>query len=189
MEVDTYDFNSDGVNEIVFLTRNGISKYGKNIIIVDIKNRSIISHDFKELQPWKIEIGRISDENILSLGLNMRSPLHDEKMDKIFMYSVNEDYTLKAFFRSSKTLNPLCDFILYDLDDDYTDEIITIEKLSNGNRIINSYRRHGFGFYIEEQSGKLEKASFFRDGRYLNLNDGSDDLMIPISELKYEFKK
>ena len=189
MEVDTYDLNYDGRKELILLTRNGLSKYGKDIIILDFENKSVISHDFKEMQPWKVETGRISDENILALGLNMKSPLHDEKMDKIFMYSIDADYGLKAFFRSSKTLNPLRDFVLYDLDHDDNDEIITIEELNGGNRVINCYRRHGFGFYIEEQSDKLKRAIFLRDGRYLNINGDNVDRIIPIGELKYEFKK
>lgn len=82
-----------------------------------------------KLNIYKADFGRVNDENLydIAFGVYSVAPWHRVSAKRMFLYkSVNLD--LKPKFRCSRLITPMYDFLLYDIDKDGFDEIISIEK-------------------------------------------------------------
>ncbi|MDD7339545.1 MAG: hypothetical protein PUG50_03040 [Eubacteriales bacterium] len=82
-----------------------------------------------KLNIYKVDLGRVNDENKFDIAFGVYSiaPWHRTPSKRVFLYKV-VDLDLKPKFRCSRLINPMYDFILYDIDGDGFDEVVSIEK-------------------------------------------------------------
>lgn len=172
MDTSFGDFDGDGLDEKVVLKKVLLSKYGKNIVVYkksditidntknkDKKNKSedyieIYREDFSELKPWKITSGDVDGDGIdeVSIGVYKEAIFHPVMAKRPFIYSFN-GFKLVPKWRGSRLSRPFTEYTFFDIDEDGMDELIAIEELVDGKRIIHSYKWRYFGFegYFESQ--------------------------------------
>lgn len=82
-----------------------------------------------KLNIYKVDLGRVNDENKFDVAFGVYSiaPWHRTPSKRVFLYKV-VDLDLKPKFRCSRLITPMYDFILYDIDADGFDEVVSIEK-------------------------------------------------------------
>lgn len=82
-----------------------------------------------KLNIYKVDLGRVNDENKFDIAFGVYSiaPWHRTPSKRVFLYKV-VGLDLKPKFRCSRLINPMYDFILYDIDGDGFDEVVSIEK-------------------------------------------------------------
>lgn len=82
-----------------------------------------------KLNIYKVDLGRVNDENKFDIAFGVYSiaPWHRTPSKRVFLYKV-VNLDLKPKFRCSRLINPMYDFILYDIDGDGFDEVVSIEK-------------------------------------------------------------
>lgn len=82
-----------------------------------------------KLNIYKVDLGRVNDENKFDIAFGVYSiaPWHRTPSKRVFLYKV-DNLDLKPKFRCSRLINPMYDFILYDIDGDAFDEVVSIEK-------------------------------------------------------------
>lgn len=183
-EVKAYDvgkITGDG-GYLVTLAGPRWKKYGKEMIIYSIEEKKeVYRKDISHLNPWKIVIGDVDGDEIddISIGVYKESPLHPVMAKRPFIYSYNEG-NLEPKWRGSRLSKPFTDYTLYDVDGDGIDEIIAIEMLKDGRKVINTYKWKGFGF-----EGFLQSQSF-QD--IMDLTKEEEKVIVKIIEEKEEFK-
>ncbi len=70
-----------------------------------------------KLNIYKVDLGRVNDENKFDIAFGVYSiaPWHRTPSKRVFLYKV-DNLDLKPKFRCSRLINPMYDFILYDID-------------------------------------------------------------------------
>lgn len=141
------DITGDNQIETVVLTKRIFSKYGKDIVIYSSDNEEIYREDFTELKAWKVAIGDIDGDRIddISIGVYKETLFHPVMAKRPFIYSFRTA-SLQPKWRGSRLSKPFIDYIFHDIDKDNIDELISIEILNNGDKLINTYKWKGFGF-------------------------------------------
>lgn len=169
------DINGNGKSELVVLTKDVFSKYGKEVIVYS-NEKELYRKDISNLKPWKLTMGDIDGDSVseLSIGVYKKTIFHQVMAKRPFIYSFQEN-ELEPKWRGSRLSRPFTDYLFYDLDASKSDEIISIESLESGKKIINTYKWKGFGFegFVESESFenivnlRLDKASI-----YVDIEDG-----------------
>lgn len=152
------NLDDDNFDELAILTRRPMHRFGKEIIIFKL-NKEIVEmyrKDFSELKPWKLAKGDIDGDgrDELSIGVYKKTPFHQVMAKRPFIYYY-EDERLIPKWRGSRLSMPFDDYCFYDIDRDKIDELISIEVLQNGEKILDTYKWRGFGF-----EGLLRSKSF-----------------------------
>mgnify|MGYP000849223793 CR=1 FL=1 len=162
----------------VVLFRKPFSSYSNRIEIET--SGDVYRKDFKGKNPfniWKLEVGDMEGdgEMELALGVYKKSPHHKVMAKRVFLYNI-VDGSLKPKFRASRLSLPMDDFILYDIDGDGRDEIVSIE-IKDKSYFIAAYHYENFHLPRDYVSKPLVmKPSFagdgkvMYDGRTFNLN-------------------
>lgn len=141
-----------------------ISKSQDIIKIRDDKDS--LELDISELNPWKVQFANIDGGEVeLALGVYKKSPYHDEMVKRLFLYNVDfKNKRLKPKVRISRLSNPLVDFMMYDIDGDGFDEIVSIEKDIRGKFNLNGYDYvNSFVFEKNYMSKKFDTEPEFID--------------------------
>ncbi len=163
------DIDGDKSDELILLTK-GRNRWGKEIIVFKLTDeiKEIYREDFSSLKPWKLALGDIDGDgkSEVSIGVYKKTPFHQVMAKRPFIYSF-ENNRLLPKWRGSRLSKPFTDYIFYDIDGDGIDEILSIEILSNKEKVLNTYKWEGFGF-----QGFLESKSF-TDIRDLKVMDDS----------------
>lgn len=95
-----------------------------------------------ELNIWKVDIGRLNDENKMDIvfGVYNEAPHHKVMTRRMFAYKISDGKLLPKF-RCSRFMTPMVDFNLYDIDGDGFDEVVTLEEYK-GVQSLNIYRQY-----------------------------------------------
>lgn len=151
------DITGDKQMETVVLTKKAFSKYGKVIVIYSNDDKEIYREDFTELKPWKVAIGDVDGDRIgdISIGVYKETLFHPVMAKRPFIYSFRTG-SLQPKWRGSRLSKPFIDYIFHDIDEDNIDELISIEILNNGDKVINTYKWKGFGFEGLAQSKAIK---------------------------------
>ena len=152
------------------LIKNRNAKYANRIHIKSLKDSEVsYTKDIADLNAWKLEVGDIDGDGIdeIALGVYTESPLHPIDAKRPYIYSFNGEALIPKW-RGSRLSRPFVDFVLYDIDEDGTDEIIAIEILKSRKYKINSYKWKGFGFegYLESKE-LIYTPNFHVDNKFL----------------------
>ena len=174
------DANNDGQNEVLFILENNERNeehelYGNQLVICDmkylnrvrlnnIKNIEILfSVNLENLKPMKVMTGDINGDglNEISLCVYKSTKFHPELAKRPFFYLLNGD-ELKPVWRGSCLSRPFDDYELFDLDEDGIDEIISIERLQDGKRVLAIYSWQNFGFIRDGESDAFKEKIKFK---------------------------
>lgn len=140
------DLDKDGFEEELILTGQKGSLYGKYLVIRS-KNKEVGRYDLESLNPWKVQTADVDGDGRkeVSIGVYKTAKFHPVMAKRPFIYSWDKEGLLPKWL-GSRLSRPFDDYIFYDLDGDGMEELISIELLANGRKIINAYKWKGFGF-------------------------------------------
>ena len=162
----------------VVLFRKPFSSYSNRIEIET--SGDVYRRDFKGKNPfniWKLEVGDVEGDGEieLALGVYKKSPHHKVLTKRVFLYNI-VDGRLKPKFRASRLALPMEDFVIYDIDKDGRDEVVSIE-IKDKSYFIAAYHYENFHLTRDYVSKPLvmkpsfeEKGKVMYDGRTYNLN-------------------
>jgi len=175
------DLDKDGTVEELYLTAEKGSLYGKELVITK-NNEEAGRYDLEALKPWKVQVADVDGdgENEISVGVYKTAEFHPVMAKRPFIYSWNEG-VLSPKWLGSRLSRPFDDYIFCDIDEDGMEELISIELLPNGRKVINSYKWKGFGFEgvaesrdFQEITG-LQRQGSKRSGILMVSADVSED--------------
>ena len=140
------DLDTDGIEEELYLTGVEGSTYGKDLVI-RTKDEEIGRYDLEALKPWKVQVMDVDGDGVkeISIGVYKTAKFHPVMAKRPFIYNWDKE-GLSPKWLGSRLSRPFDDYIFSDIDEDGMEELISIELLSNGRKVINSYKWKGFGF-------------------------------------------
>lgn len=146
-------------------------------------NKPDFQTDLSSIKPLKIQIGDIDGDGVKDIAVCVykTTKFHPVLAKRPFFYRLNEG-NLESVWLGSRLARPFDDYILFDVDEDDIDEIISIESTENGNKLIAIYDWKGFGFEIKTISEELQGTVTFLN----NLNHKDTNVLIAISENQYQ---
>lgn len=140
------DLDKDGIEEELYLTGKKGSVYGKYLVI-RTKDKEIGRYDLETLKPWKVQVMDVDGDGTkeISIGVYKTAKFHPFMAKRPFIYNWDKD-GISPKWLGSRLSRPFDDYIFSDIDEDGMEELISIELLSNGRKVINSYKWKSFGF-------------------------------------------
>lgn len=143
------DINNDYNDELLIITGKRNEGFGEKLIIFsfDGKPKEVFKKSLKDMNPWKVQVADVDGDGQkeISIGVYKESEFHPVKAKRPFVYNWHGN-GISPKWRGSRLSKPFEDYIFADVDGDGLDEIVSIEILKNGKKLINSYKWKGFGF-------------------------------------------
>lgn len=177
------DLDGDNSDELVLISKKGIGNFGDKVSIFKIQNEieKLYEEDFSRLKPWKVALGDIDGNGKceISIGVYKKTPFHQVMAKRPFIYYF-EDNRLFPKWRGSRLSKPFTDYNFCDIDGDNIDELMAIEILQDGKKVVNAYKWKGFGF-----EGFLQSKGF-NDIKDLRIEDGKAYVIIKDKEDKFK---
>lgn len=139
--------------------------------------------DLSEIKPLKIQVGDIDGDGVKEIAVCVykTAKFHPVPAKRPFFYRLNEG-ELEDVWLGSRLARPFDDYILFDVDQDDIDEIISVEALENGNKVIAIYDWKGFGFEVKTISDELEGTVAFLN----NSHNRDTNILVAIREEQYQ---
>ncbi|KYO65530.1 hypothetical protein [Thermovenabulum gondwanense] len=154
------DVDKDLTDEIFLITGKRNENYGENFIILTLEDgiKLKLFEEMKVFNPWKVQIADVdADENLeISIGVYKKAELHPVMAKRPFIYGLNEG-GLFPKWRGSRLSRPFDDYVFFDIDDDGKDELLSVETLKDGKKILSAYKWKGFGFELFSESRVYDK--------------------------------
>lgn len=166
------DLERDNKGEIILLTLKDGGEYADNLVVLSLDSdrksgveeeiiiKEIYRNDLSDINPWKVQTCDVDGDGKIeiSLGVYKTSPLHPVMAKRPFIYDwVNGGIFPK--WRGSRLSRPFDDYVFLDIDSDGKDELISIEYLSDGDKVLASYLWKGFGFEKIAESQSFDNIS------------------------------
>lgn len=174
------DIDGDSDDELLAIEGDGKEFYGHKLVMLSYDNglKKSYEREFKELNPWKIQTCDVDDDHRreIALGVYKEASFHSVMAKRPFLYNWDKGDIVPKW-RGSRLSRPFEDYIFFDIDADKKDEIIAIERLSDGKALINSYRWAGFGFESIAESMPYEDIL-----KLVRQSDGRERLLIQVKE-------
>lgn len=168
------DATDDGTPELLVISGNGQTdageRYGRLLLMCDasakadmdrlgcIPPEKILSRiDLSGIKPMKVQLGDVNGDGVneVAICVYKTTKFHPVMAKRPFFFDL-KDGNLIPVWLGSRLSRPFDDYILYDIDDDAIDEIISFEQLENGGRVIAVYNWKGFGFEMLTQSEEFD---------------------------------
>lgn len=174
------DIEGDSAEELLIVEGNGSEFYGNRLVLLCYDNglKKLYDREFKELNPWKIQICDVDGDGRkeIALGVYKKANFHPVMAKRPFLYHW-EKGDIVPMWRGSRLSRPFDDYCFSDLDRDGKDELLAIEALPEGKELINAYSWKGFGFESIAESEAYTDITALE-----SLRDDKGSLMIQISE-------
>ncbi len=140
------DLDKDGIEEELYLVGEKGSVYGKYLVIRS-KDKETGKYDLEALKPWKVMVTDVDGDGMkeISVGVFKTTKFHPEMAKRPFIYNWDKGGISPKWLGSTLS-RPFDDYIFADIDGDGMEELIAIELLSDGHKVLNSYKWKGFGF-------------------------------------------
>lgn len=144
------DLNNDGYNNILLLIGEKGAEFADTLMILSFDGETIreVHHQsFQILNPWKVQTCDVDGDGQkeISLGVYKEAQLHPVMAKRPFIYEWQKGMLVPKW-RGSRLSRPFSDYIFLDLDGSGSDELIAIESLENGEKVLHAYKWKGFGF-------------------------------------------
>lgn len=173
------DLDKDGLEEELYLTKKEDSPYGKDLLI-RTEEKEIGRYNLEALNPWKVQVADIDGDGIkeISIGVYKTAKFHPVMEKRPFIYNWDKE-GLSPKWLGSRLSRPFDDYIFSDIDQDGMEELISIERLSNGRKVINSYKWKGFGFEGMGESRDFQEiaALQIKDSKEQHISITTADVM------------
>lgn len=130
--------------------------------------------DITGIKPLKVQMGDINGDGVKEIAICVykTAKYHPVMVKRPFFFSLVEGNLIPVWL-GSRLSRPFDDYILYDIDADDIDEIISIELLENDDRVITAYDWRGFGFEVLAQSDEFEGKLLFDSDMTFQLDEGN----------------
>jgi len=161
------DMDNDVHDELLLIVGGKGAKYGQELVVLsfDGKFKEILRQSFINMNPWKIQTADVDGDGKkeISVGVYKTAKFHPVMAKRPYLYNWNGT-AITPKWRGSRLSRPFDDYIFTDIDNDGMDEIISIEILSDGKKVLNSYNWKGFGFEGIGESRSFEDISDIKKG-------------------------
>jgi len=173
------DATKDGVPELLAISGNGEidtgERYGEFLLVCDASAQADIDRlwyispekiqyriDLSRIKPMKVQLGDVNGDGVNEVAIcaYKTAKFHPVMAKRPFFFNLVEG-NLIPIWLGSRLSRPFDDYILYDIDTDTVDEIISIERLESGKRVIAVYNWKGFGFEMLTQSEEFDGELHF----------------------------
>lgn len=160
------DLDNDGFDEILQLTASDGSEYGKELVIYS-NDKDSARYNLESLKPWKVQVCDVDGDGALeiSIGVYKMAKFHPVMAKRPFIYGWDKEGIWPKWL-GSRLSRPFEDYAFLDADKDGMDELVAIELLEDGRKVLNLYKWKGFGFEGIGESGS------FKDIAGLAVTDG-----------------
>lgn len=134
---------------------------GNNKVIMRIAYKKDMSY----INPWKVQTCDVDGDGKteISIGVYKTTRFHPVMAKRPFIYEWHGD-AIAPKWLGSRLSRPFDDYIFADINADNTDELISIERLKNGGKAVNSYAWKGFGFESTGESRAYEDIRNIEEG-------------------------
>jgi len=139
------DIDGDGLEDTMQITGRGIGRFGDNLVIRTQNGEQI--YDFSDWRPWKVQTADVDGDGDIevSVGVFKTTRFDPEYKKRPFLYNWDQD-GISPKWLGSRLSREFEDYIFADVDGDGSDDILSVELLPDGGKVINAYRWKGFGF-------------------------------------------
>ena len=192
------DLNNDYTDEILLISGDDGEKFGKELIFYswDEGLKKIFYKSFEGMNPWKIQTSDVDgDKNSeISIAMYKETKFHPIPAKRPYIYYW-VDNRIFPKWRGSRLSKPFDDYIFADIDNDGAEELVSIEILQNGNKVINSYNWQGFGFEGLLQSNEyddiieLKQSTKFEGEIHIRIKENKDFKWIALEYNNDGFKQ
>lgn len=192
----TADINDDEKDELLLITNDSdtvmtldtgerygthIKIYSKYVIQNDIpvaQGEPDYQFDLSDIKPLEIQAGDINGDGTAEIAVCVykTAKFHPVPAKRPFFYDLING-GLEPVWLGSRLARPYADYILFDVDDDDIEEIISIEFAENGNKVLAVYDWKGFGFEVKAISNEMTEAISFLN----NINNRADMVLVEIA--------
>ena len=173
------DVTGDGISELLVISGSGEidtgERHGQHLLVCEVSAwvdftefgyipREKITHsiDLTGIKPLKVQIGDINGDGINEVALCVyKTAIFHEMMAKRPFFFDLVDGNLIPVWLGSRLSRPFDDYVLFDVNDDGFNEIVSIEQLENGGRVVAIYIWKGFGFEVLVESPEAEAGLRF----------------------------
>jgi len=168
------DVTNDGVSEFLAISGDGEldtgERHGQFLLVCDVSGEDDInalgylppekimySIDLTDIKPLKVQIGDINGDGVneVAICVYKTAKFHEVMAKRPFFFDLVEGNLIPVWL-GSRLSRPFDDYILFDINEDGLDEVISIEHTQNGNRIVSVYIWKGFGFEVLTGSAELD---------------------------------
>jgi hypothetical protein len=158
------DMDNDGDFEELCMTGKPGRRYGTSLVIKD--GARVFEYDIKDLKPWKVQTADVDGDGKkeISIGVFKTARFHPVEAKRPFIYNWSEKEGIYPKWLGSRLSRPFEDYIFADIDSDGMDELVSIELLSDGRKIVNSYNWKGFGFEGTGESNAFDDVTSISRG-------------------------
>lgn len=123
----------------------------------DLQWEQEYENDFKDLKPWKLELGDVNGDGSSEILIAVRKTTHfdTEEKNRMFVFRYDGEKLIKTW-TGSGTEKTWSDFLVGNLLPIKGEELIFIEQAENGKERLSVYYWFDFGFVLLGQSGSFK---------------------------------
>jgi hypothetical protein len=163
------DADGDGLRDLLLIRssfrENRIPVSGEawgDSLEIRLGNGKNIVFPMPSLKPLMVQTGDIDGDGREEISLMVyKTAVFDPVTAKRPFFYRLEDEKLRPVWRGSRFSKPADDYRLFDFGGDGIAELVSIERLENGGRVLSLYRWRGFGFEWICQSEELPSGIYF----------------------------
>ncbi|MGE4483810.1 MAG: hypothetical protein AB7C97_01720 [Oscillospiraceae bacterium] len=195
------DATNDGTSELLAISGDGEidtgERHGGLLLVCDASAQTDIERlgyipsekiryriDLSEIKPIKVQLGDVNGDGVneVAVCVYKTTKFYPIMAKRPFFFDLVEGNLIPVWL-GSRLSRPFDDYILYDIDADTVDEVISIEQLENGERVLAVYNWKGFGFEMLTQSEKFDGKLCF-DSDSVGQTAGTGEISVEFSNGK-----
>ncbi len=118
--------------------------------------------DLAAIKPLKVQLGDVNGDglNEVAVCVYKTAEFHPIMAKRPFFFNL-VDGNLIPMWLGSRLSRPFDDYVLRDIDSDGIDEIVSVEQLEDGKRVLAAYDWRDFGFEMLAQSEAFDVRLIF----------------------------